>query len=192
MADEHYTIRDGKDQPVQVVLRRDKRLRRTSRWERLPDGSLLLRIPARLPKHRVGSLLVQMASQLEKIKKRSGRRSDGGLQQLAEQINQKYFKGEIQWSAIRWVSNMHTRLGSCTRGGPTDGEIRISDKIKSWPDWVVKYVIAHELLHRKYPNHSPAFWNELRAAYPQTDRAHGFVDGMTYAKGYSLDDDAPD
>ena len=189
MADQRYTIRDSYDNLVQVNLRRDKRLTKTSRWERMPDGSLLLRVPYRLPKRRVGPLLEQVASQLDKSTVLHSRRNDADLHQRAELINQKHFDGKIQWNAIRWVSNMQTRLGSCTRGGPTDGQIRISNKIKNWPDWVVDYVIAHELMHRKHPNHSNAFWSELKAAYPLTERACGFIHGVGFASGRLLEDE---
>ncbi len=190
MADQHYTIRDRHDHLVQVNLRRDKRLTKTSRWERMPDDSLLLRVPCRLLNRRVGALLEQVASQLDKSTAIHSRRTNADLHQRAELINQKHFDGKIQWNAIRWVSNMQTRLGSCTRGGPTDGQIRISNKIKNWPDWVVDYVIAHELMHRKHPNHSDAFWSELKAAYPLTERARGFIHGAGFAAGQLLEDES--
>jgi len=186
--DKHYTIRDARGNLIRVDLRRDKRLKKTSRWERLPDGSLLVRVPYRLPRYKVSTLLEQVANQLDKPVIIHALRTDADLQQRAELINQKYFKGSIQWSAIRWVSNMQLRLGSCTRGGPTDGYIRISDKIKIWPDWVVDYVIAHELLHRRYPNHSNAFWTDLRATYPLTEQARGFIHGIGFAAGHPIDD----
>jgi hypothetical protein len=188
-SEKHYTIRDARGNLIQVDLRRDKRLKKTSRWERLPDGKLLLRIPHRLPRYKVSSLLEQIANQLDKTTIIHAQRTDSDLQQRAELINQKHFKGSIQWNAIRWVSNMQSRLGSCTRGGSTDGQIRISNKIKIWPDWVVDYVIAHELLHRRHPNHSDVFWNELRAAYPLTEQARGFIHGVGFAAGQPLEDD---
>lgn len=187
--EKRYTIRDAQGNPIRVDLRRDKRLKKTSRWERLPDGTLLVRIPHRLPRYRVSSLLEQVATQLDKATMHHNQRTDADLQQRAELINRKHFNGGIHWNAIRWVSNMRTRLGSCTRGGPTDGQIRISNKIKNWPDWVIDYVIAHELLHRKHPNHSDAFWNDLRAAYPLTEQARGFIHGVGFAAGQPLEDD---
>ena len=189
MEDQQYNIHNSRGELVKVFLRRDKRLRKTSRWELRPDGSLLVRVPTRLPKRRVSDLLKQVSTQLDKAIQQHARRNDADLQQRAEQINRKHFHNKIQWNAIRWVSNMQTRLGSCTGGGPTDGEIRISDKIKHWPDWVIDYVIAHELLHRKHPNHSSAFWDELKAAYPRTDQARGFIQGVSFATGRKLNDD---
>jgi predicted metal-dependent hydrolase len=189
MTYQRYQIRNSQGDQVVVNLRRDKRLTKTSRWERLPDGSLLLRVPYRLPNRRVAALLEQVATQLDKSITLHKQRNDAVLQQRAEMLNKKYFKGKVQWNAICWVSNMQSRLGSCTRGGPMDGQIRISDKIKGWPDWVVDYVIAHELLHRTHPNHSAAFWNELRAAYPMTEQARGFIQGVSFASGRHLEDD---
>ncbi|MGE5123404.1 MAG: M48 family metallopeptidase [Acidobacteriaceae bacterium] len=185
---QHYTIQDARGNKVQVNLRRDKRLKVTSRWERLPDGSILLRVPNRLPNYKLGSLLEQVRNQLDKAEKSRCQRTDAELHDRAELVNRRHFGGKIQWNAIRWVSNMRTRLGSCTRGGPTDAQIRISDKIRSWPDWVIDYVIAHELMHRKHPNHSPEFWNELKAAYPLTERALGFIHGLNFATGQPSED----
>jgi predicted metal-dependent hydrolase len=189
MSDQRYTIRDARGNLLQVDFRRDKRLKKTSRWERQPDGSLLVRVPFRYPRYKVISLLEQVATQIDKTEALRLRRTDADLQERAELINRKYFDEKINWTAIRWVSNMDARLASCTRGGPTDGQIRISDKIKNWPDWVIDYVVAHELLHRIHPNHSQAFWNKLRATYPHTERARGFIHGVGFPTGRPLEDD---
>ncbi len=189
MVYQRFQIKNSRGDQVMVNLKRDKRLKKTSRWERLPDGSLLLRVPYRLPNRRVAALLEEVATQLDKSITLHKQRNDAGLQQRAEMVNKKYFRSKIQWNAICWVGNMQSCLGSCTRGGPTDGQIRISDKIKGWPNWVVDYVIAHELLHRKHSNHSTAFWNELRSAYPLTEKARGFVAGVSFAAGIPLEDD---
>ncbi|MCZ7554554.1 MAG: M48 family metallopeptidase [Anaerolineales bacterium] len=82
---------------------------------------------------------------------------------------------------------MQHRLGSCTSGGSTDGDIRISEQIKEWPAYVVDYVIAHELAHRRHPNHSAEFWAYL-ARYPHTERARGFIEGFAYAQRADPDD----
>ncbi len=179
----NYTIRDAQGKLIEVELRRDRRLKKSSRWERLPDGRLLLRIPLRYPRQHISALLAHISTQLDKALATRQHRSDADLQQRAEFLNHKYFQGAISWSAIRWVSNMQSRLGSCTRGGATDGEIRISERIKAWPEWVIDYVIAHELMHRKHPNHSAAFWSELQASYPLAEKARGFIAGVGFAGG---------
>jgi predicted metal-dependent hydrolase len=158
MADQKHFIKNKDGQQITILLRRDKRLKKTSRWGWEPDGSILLRVPYQFPKRQIPNLVKQITGQLDKEVKKARGRTDADLQQRAEAINQKYFGGRIEWRAIRWVGNMNTRLGSCTNGGPTDGHIRISDKIKNWPEWVIDYVIAHEMVHRLHPDHSKSFW----------------------------------
>ncbi len=192
MEDQQYKIHNSRGELLTVILRRDRRLKKTSRWVLNSDGTILVRVPVRLPKRTVGDILKHVIAQLDKGAESHKRHNDDNLQARAEQINRKYLQGKIQWNAIRWVSNMQTSLGSCTRGGPTDGEIRISDKIKDWPEWVVDYIIAHELMHRKHPNHSRAFWEELKAAYPRTEQALGFIQGVSFASGRKFIDDAPE
>jgi len=170
-------------------VRREKRLRRSSRWQRQPDGSILLRIPIRTPKRDIPGLLESVQKQLEKPAKLRRARTDADLQSRAERLNRTCFDGQLEWRAIRWVSNMTITLGSCSTGGATDGHIRISAKIKDWPDWVLDYVIAHELAHTRHPDHSPAFWDFLRAGYPKTEQARGFIKGIGFAQGRSFTED---
>jgi hypothetical protein len=127
----------------------------------------------------------QVAEIVEQVKRRRARvraRADTDLEERARQINERYFGGEIDWHSIRWATNMKKRLGSCTVSGPTDGDIRISRQIHGWPEWVVDYVIAHELAHRKHRNHSAEFWAFL-ARYPLAERARGFVLGVAFQQG---------
>ncbi len=187
--DQSFTVFDGVNE-VKVIVRRDRRLKKMARWVFQPDGSVLLRVPHRVSQAEVRRILDRVAAQLAKRRKRSAAsRSDADLQARAERINREYLGGAAQWMAIRWVSNMKNTLGSCTNGGSTDGHIRISDRIRNWPGWVIDYVIAHELAHRVHPNHSPAFWEYLNKAYPLTERARGFIMGVGFAQDQLLGED---
>jgi predicted metal-dependent hydrolase len=187
MAEYHHTLTGPDKEPISVVIRRDKRLKKSSRWERVKNGSILVRVPERLPKRYFPELLDDISNQLIKKRKRAKRRTDADLQRRAQEINRKHFNGEVKWEAIRWVGNMTTRLGSCTTRGSTEGHIRISDRIKHWPTWVIDYVIAHELTHTIHPNHSQAFWDTLTKAYPLTERARGFVRGVGFVEGLDFE-----
>ena len=72
---------------------------------------------------------------------------------------------------IRWSDDMTTRWGSCT---PDTGAIRISTRIAAFPDWVVDYVIVHELTHLRVPGHGDDFWAVVRH-YPRMERAIGYL-----------------
>ena len=188
MADEQHTVQGPDGNPITVRVRRDKRLKKSARLVR--DGSeYMLRVPYRLPRREVNRLLADIPGQLAESQEQAARRTDADLQARAEYINQKHFQGAIEWLAIRWVGNMRKRLGSCTSGGSTDGHIRISEEIKEWPQWVIDYVIAHEMAHRVHNNHSSDFWDYLKAAYPLTERARGFILGMGFARGCDYEED---
>ena len=75
---------------------------------------------------------------------------------------------------------MLSRWGSCT---PGTGTIRISTRIAKFPDWVVDYVLVHELAHLEVADHSEAFWKVVRR-YPKAERAIGYL----IAKSGSDDD----
>jgi predicted metal-dependent hydrolase len=163
----------------------DARLRTTGRWVR-KDGAIVLRVPPSLSRSQVEKMAAHIAQKIEKGARRAAKQTDSALQQRAEQINAAYFGGELVWRSIRWVGNMRNRLGSCTTGGPTDGDIRISERIRGWPSYVIDYIIAHELCHRKHPDHRPEFWAFL-ARFPHTERARGFIEGVAYAEGSPAD-----
>ncbi|MBN1428908.1 MAG: M48 family metallopeptidase [Anaerolineae bacterium] len=184
-----YTIHDPEGKPILVHIRPDRRLKKSVRWVREENGDILMRVPYRTPKQSISRLLEEIARQLKNRHQLRDRRTDEELQKRATYVNRRHFNGELSWSSIRWTTNMRNRLGSCTNGGTTDGDIRISDRIRGWPQWVIDYVIAHELAHRRYANHGPEFWAYLRAAYPQTERALGFIQGISFAHNEPLNAD---
>ncbi len=170
---------------VEVEIRRDRRLKRSVKWEQHRDGRIVLRLPFYFPWRDVPRLIKQLEDELERLAKKAERLTDEMLAQRARMVNRKYFGGKVPWVAIRWVGNMQHRLGSVTLGGNTHGHIRISDRIQNWPPWVVDYVIAHEFVHLLLPEegHSAKFWETLQQAYPLTERARGFIRGYYFAQG---------
>jgi predicted metal-dependent hydrolase len=79
--------------------------------------------------------------------------------------------------SVRWVSNQHSRWGSCT---PEDGTIRISERVRAMPEWVLDYVVLHELVHLVVPTHGSRFW-KLVGRYPKAERARGYLEGVAAA-----------
>lgn len=169
------------EDPISVEVVRDGRLRTRVHWE-WQGNQVRIRAPKRLPQRELDRLVTEIVAEVKRKRAQVRARADDDLEALARKINRRYFGGEISWHSIRWVGNMKKRLGSCTSGGPTDGDIRISDRIRGWPQWVVEYVVAHELAHRKHANHSKAFWAYCQR-YPKTERARGFLMGVAFQVG---------
>jgi predicted metal-dependent hydrolase len=87
----------------------------------------------------------------------------------AERLAARY--GLPRPASIRWADAMQSLWGSCT---PSTGAVRLSTRLAAFPDWVVDYVLVHELAHLAVADHSPAFW-ALVERYPLTERARGYL-----------------
>ena len=179
-------VPESDQDPIDVEVVRDGRLRTRVHWE-WSGNRVRIRVPRRAPKREVDRMVAEIVDEVKSKRARVRARADADLEAMARQINRKYFEREIEWHSIRWVSNMRKRLGSCTTGGPTEGDIRISDRIKGWPQWVIEYVVAHELAHRKHPNHSKEFWAYL-SRHPKAERARGFIMGIAFQLGEDAED----
>jgi predicted metal-dependent hydrolase len=60
--------------------------------------------------------------------------------------------------------------------------IRIAERASRLPDWVVDYIVVHELAHLEVAEHSAAFW-ELVNRYPLTERARGYLTALDHQAG---------
>ena len=72
---------------------------------------------------------------------------------------------------------MSRRWGSCTF---TVGAIRIATRAATLPDWVLDFLLVHELAHLEHSEHGPAF-RELEDRYPLSERARGYLMALDHA-----------
>jgi predicted metal-dependent hydrolase len=171
-------------EPV-VEVRRSARRRRTVSAHREGDRFVVL-VPARLSAADERRWVQRMVERLSESEARR-RPSDDELLARATSLSQRYLGGRAVPSSVRWSGNQQHRWGSCT---PADGTVRISDRAKGLPPWVLDYVVLHELAHLLEASHSPRFW-ALLEAYPRTERARGFLEGYDTAAralGHALPD----
>ena len=169
-----------------VEVRRGERRRRTVSAYR--DGErVVVLIPDQFSRAEEREWVDRMLERLAARDQRA-RRTDMELGARAARLAQRYLPGHpsaARPASVRWVSNQNGRWGSCT---PADRSIRISDRIMDMPDWVIDYVLLHELAHLVVPSHSPAFW-ALVARYPKAERARGYLEGVCAASGQAINED---
>ncbi len=108
-----------------------------------------------------------MSRRLERRAERS-RPSDERLAERARRLNDRHFEGRLGWTSIGFAE-MERFWGSCTF---TDGAIRIARRAASLPEWVLDYLLVHELAHLVHSDHGQEF-HELENRYPLTERAKG-------------------
>ncbi|BDH07917.1 M48 metallopeptidase family protein [Streptomyces seoulensis] len=168
-----------------VEVRRSDRRRRTVSAYREGDRTIVL-IPARMSKAEEQRWVTAMLDRLAaKEARRTAPGGDAALTERAERLSQRYFEGRAKPGSVRWVTNQNTRWGSCT---PAEGTIRLSHRLRVMPEYVVDYVLCHELAHLLVPGHGPDFWRLLES-YPRTERARGYLEGVAAAARLPEDTD---
>ncbi len=171
-------MRDGTGGPSAagaVEVRRSARRRRTVSAYRDGDRTVVL-IPARMSAAEEQRWVTVM---LDKLAAQESRRMPGDdeLAARAERLSEQYLPGRAVPDTVRWVTNQNSRWGSCT---PAEGSIRLSHRLQGMPEYVIDYVLLHELAHLLVPGHGPQFW-KLLDGYPRTERARGFLEGVVAA-----------
>ena len=143
---------------------------------RIVDGAIQVRVPATLTGLERDRQVNALVARLE----RSRTATQIDLAGRARMLARRYDLPEP--AEIVWSPRQNMRWASCT---PGDRRIRVSDRLASYPQWVVDYVIVHELAHLAEPNHSAEF-HRLVARYPKAERAEGFLDAVSLGHAPSL------
>ncbi|WP_213452583.1 M48 metallopeptidase family protein [Rhizomonospora bruguierae] len=166
-----------------VEVRRSQRRRRTVSAYR--DGErVVVLIPDQFSRAEetewVDRMLARLAAREQRVQ-----RTDADLALRARRLVDRYLPdlaALVTPASIRWVENQNGRWGSCT---PADRTIRISHRVQEMPDWVIDYVLLHEIAHLVVPSHNARFW-AIVARYPKSERARGYLEGVAAAAGLPL------
>jgi len=91
------------------------------------------------------------------------------------QLAEDYFTVKVDYFAKQMglefqsvtVKGYKSRWGSCY----PDGRIQFNWRLMQAPEWVIDYVIVHELAHLVHANHSRDFWRLVEKHYPAMQNA---------------------
>ena len=163
--------------PVEVRTSPRRRKTASGFWQ---EGRVVVVVPARLSRadrvELVEGLVERVLAQRPHVTA-----SDRDLALRAGALADLYLDG-IRPSSIRWVGNQQRRWGSCTS---RTGDIRISDRLRVVPGWVLDAVLVHELAHLVVAHHGPEH-DALVDRFSYAERARGFLTAV------DLDADAGD
>ncbi|MBB5921970.1 hypothetical protein FHR81_003010 [Actinoalloteichus hoggarensis] len=176
----------------QVEVRRSMRRRRTVTAYREGDRVIVL-LPARMSRADEEHWVAEMLGRLRRSETRRrspARASDTALLARCRELMRRHLPECPEPASIRWVPSMRTRWASCT---PSEQTIRIGERLREVPSWVLDYVLVHELAHLLVPGHGPEFW-ALVHRYPRAERAVGYLEGLAAAAGWDIsgDDELPE
>jgi hypothetical protein len=162
-----------------VEVRISARRRKTSeaRWV---GGRIVVSLPAHLSQEAREKTIAWLVDRLVAKHPLRTAIGDAELMTRAAALSDRYRIG-ARPTSVRWVTNQSARWGSCSFHS---GEIRLSHRLRSVPEWVLDAVLVHELAHLVHPDHSPAF-HQLANGY----RRHH--DAGIFLAGYGLGLAAP-
>jgi predicted metal-dependent hydrolase len=156
------TMAPMSDLPVEVV--RSRRRKRTVQAY-IVDGRIRVLVPAGLPGEEEARLVDSMVA-------RATRRFSSTTVDLTARARHVARRYQLPVpSTIEWSDRQLARWGSCT---PSDGKIRISNRLATMPDWVLDWVLVHELAHLAVPDHGDRF-KALVSRYELGERAEGYL-----------------
>ncbi|HVC71984.1 MAG TPA: M48 family metallopeptidase [Acidimicrobiales bacterium] len=143
------------------------------------DGRVVVVLPASMPRAARAEMVEDLVRRVLRYRPHLAA-SDKDLADRAEVMGELYLDG-VRPSSIRWVANQNSQWGSCSCGS---GEIRISDRLRVVPQWVLDAVLVHELAHLVVPDHSPRF-RALTERYSRSKEADVFLDGFSLGREYA-------
>ncbi|MEP7196715.1 MAG: M48 family metallopeptidase [Saprospiraceae bacterium] len=92
----------------------------------------------------------------------------GHIRNRVNELNEKYFRKEINEIRLR---NNTTNWGSCS----TNKNISISSRLLLAPNFVLDYIIIHELAHLVHHNHSERYWKLVESVLPNYMEAEDWL-----------------
>jgi len=152
------------------VIRSSRRKRTLHAYRQ--NGVIEIHIPDRLSRRQEFEMIPEMIDLVLKRENRL-RKSDGALLELSDLLLAEFLPEFYERPiSVTWRV-MRERWGSCTT---VDKTIRISERLNTAPDYALRYVLFHELIHLRIAGHGDDF-HELLARYPDKDRAEAFLEG---------------
>lgn len=162
--------------------------RKTLAIEIKPDGNIVVKAPMRTSKLAIDYFVKQHEGWIQgKLQKMAlGKEVIGDVSKMTEQeldsLKKKARKliiplvedyAEIMGVTYGQVSirAQKTRWGSCS----FEGNLNFNCLLALCPEGVMRYVVVHELCHRKHMNHSKAFWSEVSEYMPDYKEQRAYL-----------------
>lgn len=106
-------------------------------------------------------------SKLEKITFEQVKKlADQAVEYIPKRVKYYAEKENFVYNKIT-IKNLVSRWGSCS----TKGNLNFNCLLMLTPDYVIDYIVVHELCHMREMNHSEKFWAEVEKIMPDYQRA---------------------
>ena len=158
-----------------IVIRSTRRKKNVSAYRQ--GGRIVVSIPARMSKADERAMVPEMVAKIRAQEAAATMSEEVLSTRVGELLSELAPEITARPSSVNWRA-MRERWGSCTG---IDSSIRISDRLKGAPEYVVEYVLFHEAIHLHYFDHGPEF-KELLARFPDAEKAEAYLSGYEAAE----------
>ena len=137
---------------AEIRLIRNPRRKRTISAYR-EQGAIVIQIPAKLPARELNDLIPEMVQRVLSREAREKVNENELFARSLELLAMYLPEFSERPVSVTWRT-MNERWGSCTT---VDRTIRISDRLNGVPQYVLDYILVHELIHLRIPDHGGDF-----------------------------------
>lgn len=172
--------------PCEITVIRSRR--KTLAAEIRRDGALIVRAPLRLPEAEIRRFLHEKSAWIrshlakqQALREQLAQMPAFTQEELAalRQQAQHTIPARVSYYAARLgvtygritLRFQKTRWGSCSAAG----NLNFNCLLMLAPPRVLDSVVVHELCHRIHPDHSRAFYAEIRRVFPDYAQCHGWL-----------------
>jgi hypothetical protein len=168
---------DRPEVEIRASVRRKKT--GTAHWS---GSRIVVQIPARL-RGRERTIFVDDLVERLLTQRPQNTASDASLEERVQLLAEMYNDGIVPTS-VRWVNNQQARWASCS---PASREIRVSNRLRQCPEWVIDAVLVHELAHLQEADHSALFYL-IADRHPRQEESALFLEGYALGLGLRIED----
>ena len=158
--------------PPNVEVRRSNKRRRTVSAAR-EGNKTVLNVPQRMSITEIEEIARNLINRMNERDPRAYF-SDDELFKRAQELSATYLFAKADPKSVAWSTRLTSTWGICT---PLEGEIRITSRLQGMPQYVLDYVLLHELVHLVINDHSKDFESMMRT-FEKKEKAEGYLDAL--------------
>ena len=158
--------------PPNVEVRRSIKRRRTVSAAR-EGNKTVLNVPQRMSITEIEEIARDLINRMNERDPRAYF-SDDELFKRAQELSATYLFSKADPKSVAWSNRLTSTWGICT---PLEGEIRITSRLQGMPQYVLDYVLLHELVHLVINDHGKDFESMMRT-FEKKERAEGYLDAL--------------
>jgi predicted metal-dependent hydrolase len=155
-----------------VEVRRSNKRKRTVSASR-EGNKTVLNVPHRMSIAEIEQIARDLITRMNQNDPRAYF-SDEELFKRAHELSAAYLFSQADPKSVAWSNKLTSTWGICT---PLERTIKITSRLQGMPEYVLDYVLLHELVHLVINDHGKDF-DAFMKTFEKKERAEGYLDAL--------------